>query len=168
MSTPKEVLRAIRADWKLCGYSYTDAADMLGYANRQSLITFMYRLRKAETFFPKKHANKFHAAFGYDIMFLMEGIGELYPLHDHLDLDYSEIDGDPLCNFTDDQLLPLLQIASSIIGYSSDEKSRDAWQAILGKSLKKYCKNMRFLIQRSTGKFIPGQDLLFLAERLCR
>ena len=168
MASPNAVLAAIVHEWKLSGYSYSDAAEMLGYTNKQSLITFLYRLRKSQTYFSAKHAEKFHDTFGFDVDFLTQGLGDIYPIHDQLYIDYSEGDSDPLYNFTDDQILALLQIASTVISYSSDEQARKVWEAIIRKNLKDYCDSMRELIKTRTGKFMTGQDLFFIAQRICK
>lgn len=167
LRSPEEVLDTIVNDWKVCGYSYAAAAEKLGYADRQSLSTFFYRKRKKNAYMTMKQTTKFKRAFGYNPMFLMNGVGELKSPNVTNTTNHDNTDGERLYKFTDDQLLLLLQIASSIISYSNDEKMREAWESILAKNLDKYHLDMKYLIERSTGKFIAGQDLLFLAERLC-
>ena len=72
-SSPREVFRAISADFKLRGMTHCDAAKKLGFKSQQTLNNLL-ALKK---YLSELQAIRFQKAFGYSPNFLMSGQGEL-------------------------------------------------------------------------------------------
>lgn len=72
--TPKQVIRAIAADWRQKGYSYQDIAGITGY-KYQTIANY---IANKKTFFTSAQAVKFKP-LGYNLDFLMFGEGALCP-----------------------------------------------------------------------------------------
>lgn len=73
--TPEEVLRMVSADFKIQGYTRAYAAEKLGMKSKQTLSNLLSSKRYMSAY----HARLFHDAFGYNVEFLIQGIGTLYP-----------------------------------------------------------------------------------------
>lgn len=74
--SPQEILKIIAADFKKYGISYEQAADVLGYANKQSIANILNS--KGNKYMPPETAKRFHDKCGYDIYTLLTGEGELH------------------------------------------------------------------------------------------
>ena len=74
--TPVEVRRAIAADLKLKGINYIQAANDLGYKNKQSIASILSN--KSASYLPLEQALRFSHSYNYSPKFLMTGEGQLY------------------------------------------------------------------------------------------
>ena len=72
-SSPREVFRAISADFILRGMTRCVAAKKLGFKSQQTL----YNLLASKKYLSGLQAIRFQKAFGYNPNFLMSGQGEL-------------------------------------------------------------------------------------------
>ena len=77
--SPQEVLRAVSNDFKNQGYTYADAAKILGIKSKQTL----YNLLSSKKYMSGLQARRFQRAFGYNMDFLMSGEGILSPYSDN-------------------------------------------------------------------------------------
>lgn len=71
----EEVLKSVSADFKLRGLTHELAADKLGYGSKQTLSNILSSKRYMSGY----QARKFSKAFGYNMDYLMSGVGELQP-----------------------------------------------------------------------------------------
>ena len=71
--TAEEVLRTISSDLKIKGVSHAEAAKALGISSRQTVSNIL----SSKKYLSRKHATLFNEAFGYNIAFMVAGIGEL-------------------------------------------------------------------------------------------
>ena len=72
-SSPREVFRAISADFRLRGMTHCDAAKKLGFKSQQTLSNLLASKKYLSAF----QAIRFQKAFGYNPNFLVSGQGEL-------------------------------------------------------------------------------------------
>lgn len=73
--SPTEVLSKIAKDLRQFGISHEDAAEGLGYKNKQSVTNILNS--KSDKYMAPEQAKRFHDAFGYDIYALLTGEGDL-------------------------------------------------------------------------------------------
>ena len=73
--TPQEILRTIAQDFKRYGITYEQAAEVLGYTNKQTVANILSS--KKDRYMPPEQAKRFADKCGYDIYTLMTGEGTL-------------------------------------------------------------------------------------------
>lgn len=112
------VAHTIFQDWKRQGITYEEAAKKLGYKTRQSL----YNLFSKTEYLGPEQAKRFKDAFGYNINFLMYGIGPLRGDTLGWITDYE--------NYEENVKSCLLHIAKVIIITTGDIDANSAWAAI--------------------------------------
>ena len=78
--TPKEVLASISDDLRKRGLTYADAAEKLGYKNKQTVANIL----SGNKYLIPAQARRFSEQFQYDEAFLLTGEGSLRPALDRI------------------------------------------------------------------------------------
>lgn len=73
MYSAEEVLKSVSRDLRKRGITHAAAAQMLGYKNRQTLSNLL----SSKNYMSGLQAARFNKSFGYSIMYLTSGEGEL-------------------------------------------------------------------------------------------